>query len=200
MSISSIGDGLTVHISCEPKLHHDWMSFLCWYSLSKNLPEAIVVVTTLRQNNLFDLFGWARLLHIPILHHRGMSIPEQQQMLRQHRRVQVAGPILTISPEYACVRDFEESGIDLRLFDRKTNHIFTETPELSCNCKQENTSVFVNYPEGWGNFVTNAWLNKTSTPLITGVGLTKAGMTVNEARIGSLWEGAARLYQTVPRG
>lgn len=199
MPISSIGDGLTIHISCEPKLHHDWMSFLCWYSLSRNLPESKVIVTNLRENNLFDLYGWTRLLQIPLLHHRGMSITQQQQMLRSHRRIHVTGPILTIQPEFVCVRDFEEAGIDSAIFERKDDWFFTEIPEFSSNCKQENPSVFVNYSDGWGNFVTDAWLNKTSTPLITGVGLTKAGMTVNETRLGGLWEGAARLYQTVPR-
>ena len=200
MKISNLGDGLTVHISCQQVPHHDWMSFLSWYSISRNLPEAKTVVTVTRSVSDSYIGNWTRVCRVPFLMHREMSPEEEQGFVVSHPKSKAAGKVLTISPEYVCIRDFEESGVALSFFEDKEFYFLAEIQNFATNCRDENPSVFVHYNNGWGKFVTSSWINKTSSPLISGIKLSTAGMTVNEIKLASLWEDAAKLYQSVLRG
>jgi len=200
MMISNLGDGLTVHISCQQVPHHDWMSFLCWYSISRNLPEAKVVVTITRSVSSAYIGNWTRVSRVPFLMHREMSSVEEQNFVLTHPKSNSTNKILTVSPEYVCIRDFDESGISSCVFDEKNFYFLSEIQNLCGSCKDQNPSVFVHYNDGWGKFVISSWINKASSPLISGVNLHTAGMTANEIRLGNLWEDAAKLYQSVLRG
>lgn len=165
------------------------------------MPDAHVVVSSNRGGMGLDIYNWTRMCGVPMLYHRdGLSADDLQHFVLTHPKGKAKPPILTVQPEYMCVRDFDEAGTKIDQFDGEFSRNLTDLQELRSNCKDENPTVFVNYPDGWGKFVTKAWLNKASTPLVTGVSLTTAGMTVNETRLGRLWEGAARLYQSVSRG
>jgi hypothetical protein len=200
MAITSIGAGLTVHIACEYLPHHDWMGFFCWYSLTKNLPDAHIIVSSNRAGMGLDLFSWPLKCGVPLLFHRDMPPEDVEHFVLTHPKGKAKQPMLTVPPEYVCVRDFEEAGMQIDQFDHEFSKNMIEIPGMASNCKDENPTVFVNYSDGWGKFVTKAWLNKASTPLITGVSLTTTNMTVDELRLGRLWDGAARLYQSVSRG
>ena len=147
MTISNLGDGLTVHISCQQVPHHDWMSFLCWYSISRNLPEAKVVVTLTRSISDIYIGNWTRVCRVPFLMHREMSPIEEQNFVCSHPKSFATNKILTVSPEYVCIRDLDESGVSPCVFEQKNFQFLTEIQDLSASCKDQNPSVFVHYKE-----------------------------------------------------
>jgi hypothetical protein len=70
MEISSTGDNLNILIACDYLRHHNWMSFLCWYSLKKNLPDAKVYVASQRRIMEYNLFQWTRSCNVPLVLHK----------------------------------------------------------------------------------------------------------------------------------
>ena len=72
--------------------------------------------------------------------------------------------------------------------------------DLSCDCKQDRSCVFVTYSKGWGNFVTASWINKMGCPFISDIKHAQGNLTVNENRIEKLWISATPLFQIVSRG
>lgn len=193
MAISSTGDGLTVLISCEYLLHHNWMSFLCWYSLFKNLPEAKVIVASPRQIMTRNLFDWTRKCNIPLVLHKETDDTGQIQAVINHGSTM---PILVVSPDSVCVRDFDEAGFS----PKSLTELSRLNSELSCDCKEDRPCVFATYPAGWGKFVTSSWINKASCPFMFGAKYAQGELTTNEVRIGRLWNAATPLFQTVSRG
>lgn len=190
MKISPTGDGLNILIGCDYLPHHDWMSFLCWYSLSKNLPDAKVTVACHRRLMRYDFFGWTRKCKVPFILHKATD--DEGQVATVDAR-----PLLVIPPDVVCVRDFNESGFSP---DVLADGVHRLVDGLSCDCKEDKPCVFVTYPGGWGKFVTGSWINKMSCPFSVGVKYAQGNMTTNEVRIGRLWSAVTPLFQTVSRG
>ena len=71
--IGNLGENLSVLIYCNHSVAHDWMSFLCWYSFYKNLPEAKIAVGCSRSNLRFDLYFWTKRLNIDFEYMKGDS-------------------------------------------------------------------------------------------------------------------------------
>lgn len=193
MKISSTGDGLNILIACDYLPHHDWMSFFCWYSLTKNLPDAKVTVASHRRLMEFEIYSWTRRCKVPFILHKETDEAGQIEVaLLQNTHK----PLLVIPPEVVCVRDFDEAGFspeslsEVRLLDY----------ELSCDCKEDRSCAFATYQNGWGKFVTPSWINKTSCPFLSGVKYNQGMLSANEVRIGRLWSMATPLFQTVSRG
>lgn len=199
MVVSSLGDNLSIVIACAHVPHHDWMSFLCWYSISKNLPEATVVVACARGGEMnYDIFNWPRRSRVQLLHHNPAL--DVSTAVLGNKKSQATLPVLILEPNTVCIRDFDEAQFDASIFNNQQVFKAKDTPQLQTSCREENPSVFTDYADGWGKFVTSAWINKASTPLVAGNGYVKSSMTVNEMRIGKLWESAALSYQSMSRG
>lgn len=193
MTISSTGDGLNILIACDYLPHHNWMSFLCWYSLTKNLPDAKVFVASHRRLMKHDLFIWTRKCKVPFILHKASDDEGQIQSAIDYG---VSKPLLVVSPEYICVRDFDESGFS----PESLSEVKWLDAELSCDCKEARPCSFVTYSNGWGKFVTSSWINKMSCPFLFGVKYSQGDLTANELRIGRLWSAATPLFLTVSRG
>lgn len=72
MDITETGHGLHVLITTEPG--KDWETFCTWYSVYKNLPEAIPAIASKRNGQVpFQFFQWAKRLKIQIFHHDPLS-------------------------------------------------------------------------------------------------------------------------------
>jgi len=199
MAVSSLGDNLSIIISCSHAPHHDWMSFLCWYSISKNLPEATVVIGCARGGDMnFDIFNWPRRCDVQLLFHSAFA--DVVKAVLENKKSKAKTPALILEPQTVCLRDFDEAGFNTSVFESHQFLWAKNDPLLQCRCAEENPSVFTDYADGWGKFVTSAWINKASTPLVTGGGYVKSSMSVNEMRIGKLWESAAFMYQNMARG
>ena len=63
--ISLTGRGLSVIISCEYSLPHNWMTFASWYSIQKNLPDAQVGISCKRTDCAGDIFNWPTKCKVP---------------------------------------------------------------------------------------------------------------------------------------
>lgn len=193
MNISPTGDGLNILIACDYVSHHNWMSFLCWYSISKNLPEASVFVASPRRLMQRNLFNWTRKCKVPLFLHKDADLEGQVNFVLDS---EVKKPLLVVPPESVCVRDFDESGFS----PESLKEVCYIDSELSCDCKKDLFKTFVTYNDGWGTFVTSSWINKMRSPFDLGTKYNQGELTVNEARIGRLWYAAIPLFQTVSGG
>lgn len=193
MTISATGDGLNILIACDYLPHHNWMSFLCWYSLSKNLPDAKVFVASHRRLMKHDLFVWTRKCNVPFILHKASDDEGQIQSAIEFG---VSKPLLVISPNSICVRDFDEAGFSTE----SLSEISWLNDDISCDCKEARSCPFVTYSNGWGKFVMSSWINKMSSPFLFGVKYSKGDLTANEIRIGKLWNAVTPLFLIISRG
>lgn len=190
MEISPTGDGLNILIACDYVPHHDWMSFLCWYSLSKNIPDAKVTVISHRRLMKYRLFEWSRKCGIRLLLHHPDINQEEYALTRG-----VEKPLLVLEPHTIAVRDLEQGNFPLsQLKDVSWGKDF------SCDVKGDGENAFITYIDGWGKFVTSSWINRLGNPLTGDQRYGYGNLNANEFRLGRLWSAAAPLFQTVSRG
>jgi hypothetical protein len=195
--ISSLGNGLTVVIDCDYTTHHEWMSFLTFWSLLKNLPEARVVVTCVRKGMNMEIFIWPRRCQIPILYHRPMTKEELHHFVITHTKSNATKNVIIIDPSIVFLRDFEEGCFDPNSL---LDHITTCGIEgLIDDVKTDNPVVCCDYSNGWGKFVTSQWINKSSVPL-SSTNFASTDMSVNERRMSDIWKSATKIYQNISRG
>ena len=197
MPIKYTGDGLALVISCDYVPQHEWMAFICWYSIYKNLPDAKVYVGCNRRSMGCEILRWVKRCGLPFFIHRDMSTAEERAVIRSKGGPDC--PLISVSPRFVCVRDFDEAGFDA------VAH-FTGDEELEkiagvhSPSRGDNPTVFVDCSDGWGKFVPASWINRNGIPLITGMDFSEPGMGVNEARLAKLWGPASELYQNISRG
>jgi hypothetical protein len=192
MKIDSTGDGLNILIACDSLLHHNWMSFFCWYSISKNLPDAKVFLTCNRKIKYEDLFVWTRKCNVPFCYNKESDLDGQ---IKYALDSFVSRPLLVVPPDCVCVRDFNEAGFSLE----GLTEINKLDNKISCDCKDERPCCFVTYSQGWGKFVTSKWINKIGSPFFSSSRFDKGILTSNEIKIGHLWNSAVFLFQNVSR-
>jgi len=194
--ITSIGDNFSVLISCNHTVCDNWMAFLAWYSISKNLPDAKVLVACNRTKMQSPLFGWTKKCKVPFELHKCMTQYEQMDFVLNKNLLTT--PVLQIQPFTVAVRDFEESGFDTKLLKEKMYS--TESPELCCDAKEDKSCVFVTYSHGWGKFVLSSWIHNLNCPFTSENRFSNGIMNANEVRIGRLWSAVTPLFHTVSRG
>lgn len=196
MSISSTGDGLNILIHCNYTNADNWMAFVSWHSIYRNLPEAKVFVACNRTKMQSRLFSWTKRCRVPFELHKTVSLDEWVQHILDKEFL--GKPLVIITPDVVAVRDFEESGFDTPLLQGVMQ--VKEVPDLCCAAKEEKPCVFVTYSEGWGRFVTASWINRLDCPLASGNRFAQGVLTANEVRIGRLWSAVTPLFQTVSGG
>jgi hypothetical protein len=184
--ISSLGGGLNILISCDYSVCHNWMAYLCWYSINKNLPDAKVFITCCRNNVNCNLFSWTKKVNVPFRMYNG-----------EYKLKNSAGfadiPMLILPPDVVAIRDFEESGLDPNVIK---DVCFVDNTSLICDAKEEEFCVFASYSNGWGKFVTSEWINRSGCPLL-GSNFKDPIMTFNEVRISDLWKASSLTFQTI---
>ena len=60
------GKGLKFGLFCDSIHKHNWMSFVSWYSFSKNIPDADFFVFVKRGFSKKQYFGWANRCKVPL--------------------------------------------------------------------------------------------------------------------------------------
>lgn len=196
MTISSTGDNLSVLISCKYTVCDNWMAFLAWYSMSKNLPDAKVLIACNRTQMNSPLFGWTKKCKVPFELHKCMSEDEQIDFVLD--KGLISTPLLLVRPDIVAVRDFEESGFDTHLL--KDKMIVNAVSDLCCDAREEKSCTFVTYSNGWGKFVMSDWIHKLNCPFTSTNRFANGNLTANEVRIGRLWSAVTPLFHTVSRG
>jgi hypothetical protein len=197
MAVSSIGNGLTVVIECDFLPHHEWMSFLAYWSLKNNLPEAKAIVTCVRRDMNIDILNWPRKCNVPILFHKPMDQDNLSYFIATHPKIKVTQDFIFIKPTIVFLRDFEESSTNPDVFERGKN--ISEIQGIVSKINSENPTICCDYSEGWGKFVTSDWINKKSIPF-SSVNFVDADMSLNENRLARLWKSATKIYPSVSRG
>ena len=192
MKITSVGGGLNILISCDYITHHNWMSYLCWYSLIKNLPDAKVIIGCNRSDCEYDLFRWTYKCKVPFILHKTTDFQGEIDILN------VNNPLLVIPPTVICIRDFDEAGFSPDALSEEK--VYKLDDNLSCDCREDKSNVFASYNDGWGKFVTATWIHKSGNPFLFGNKFNQGSLTPNEARIGKLWGAAIPLFQIVSGG
>lgn len=195
--ISSLGNGLTVVIQSEYVPHHDWMSFLTYWSITKTLPDSKVACLCVREKMNMDIFNWPRKCKVPFAYHSPMSKEDLKEFVRKNPKVEKTESFLFVSPEIIFLRDFEEAQ-----YSREKINGFVSISELDgiiSAAKSENYTVCCDYSEGWGKFVASKWINKTIVPF-SRIDFSCMGMTVNENRIARIWKSASKIYPSLSRG
>lgn len=181
------GENLSILISCDYLRHHHWMSFLTFYSLKMNLPDAKVYVASPRRVMHDKLFDWTRRCNVPLFFHKDMTEIEQiDGFLKKF----TPENLLVLHPNQICVRSFEQSGYEYKL-DGMTRGV---DDELTSDCKSEKITSFVSYDHGWGTFNMDSWINKRGCPLIPQLKFTTNQMTPNEMRISKIWQSASNIF------
>lgn len=187
MKVSNIGNNLNILITCSYAPHYDWMTFLCWYSLTKNLPDAKIYIACNRNQIKQQWFSWINKCKIPFILHKVMSPEDQIEYAIHDKKIDL--PILIVPAEYICIKEFDDN------FAFEGKQQLEQAKDLFGNCKNENIYSFVEYKSGWGKFNTDAWINKPDCPFMTNLKYISGDMTANEIRIGQLWSKAASLYK-----
>lgn len=199
-----LGEGLSVLLLCSHRTHHDWMSFLCWYSFQRNLPECRFSIVCSRLEIRCTLFAWTKRAGVPLAMTRQS---EQGEMVKVGwGRGMCSTPLLVVTPDILCVRDFCGSDFPLTKNARKQGFVFvsdqaSETPEddaLWQSAGSDTACSFVSYSEGWGNFRTNSWIDKVGNPLSLHRPVTP-GEGANEGKIAEVWRGASGVFHELSR-
>jgi hypothetical protein len=192
--ISSTGENLSVLISCDYTINHNWMTFFCWYCLYKNLPDAKIYVLCDRNSMDSLIFEWTRKCGIYFEIVKPMSLDEKVNHLRKKGFCE---SVLVIEPKDVAIRDFSEVDFDENLLYKKVSFL---TEDLCCEAKDNKYCVFADYSKGWGKFVPQLWINKINSPFSNENKYALGDMSINEIRIGKLWNSVAHLFQTLSKG
>ena len=189
--VNSLGKNLNVAILCDYSSHHGWMSFLLWYSISKNLPEAKVFIFCSRNIDIYDFYQWPKLCKIPFYYFSKNLNKNEINVFIQNK---IKNPILILDPDYVCVRDFEESNL-VDYFNE--DKIYEQNDEICCSCKENKFLPFVSYKDGWGKFITSKWINKLDCPFRFGLKFDLNNGYFNESKISKMWNSASSLFQKI---
>jgi hypothetical protein len=189
--ISYLGEGLNITISCDYLPGHNWMSYLCWYSINQNLPDAKVNIVCKRNNVSGTMFLWTKKIGIPFKMYNGSSCEETIELR----------PTVIVPPYCMCVRDFEESGFDASTI-KEGDLLYLNDTDLVSKASSDDPSSFCSYKRGWGHFITADWIHKEECPLyfLFVKKFSKQGMSLNERKIESLWNASLKLFQTISGG
>lgn len=78
--ISPTGKNLNILINCQYCRHHDWMAFVSWYSIYKNLPDSRVKLC-LKDKDLGEvLFAWPQKCDLEVI----KQIPDNYFIIEPH--------------------------------------------------------------------------------------------------------------------
>lgn len=203
--IGITGERLSVLLCCEHLLHHDWMSFVSWYSFQRNLPDAKFSILCTRAGMKYDIFRWTKRAGIQFQISRNSD--PMHRLAYAIKKDMVTLPTLIIRPEILCVREFDNDPNYLNGNHHKGSCIFvsedgassTYDERLCCEAGENEFCNFVTYEKGWGNFKIDPWVNKSGNPLQRRLKHSEFATGINERRIASIWNGATEVFYCMSR-
>lgn len=170
--MTAIGRNLSIVIECECKPMDNWLTFASWYSVTKTLPEAEVVIACKRALTEKQYFIWCRRIKDKFFMYN-----ENYQWAPKDKKV------IIIKPTVMAVREYEE---------KEMGPVKVQSQELT---------TFVDFSEGCGKFVVSEWINKDTGPFRDAMKtFSLPGMTANELRVLALWQQSFGLYVTLEGG
>jgi hypothetical protein len=205
----STGDGVSVLICCDYTPQHHWMSFAAWYSVYQNMPDAEVGILCNRTEMGRKCFHWTPRCNVKFDLHK--PLPSWMDQIKYALSSGfLKPPIIALKPHVMAVKPFSDEwreyfSINIHASDLvivNTDSFITDFVPLDIclKAKDETPATFVTYQEGWGKFVAAKWIDKAACPFLKTSFFKKGELTINEKKIGELWERMGRIYQAVSRG
>jgi len=203
--IGITGERLSVLLCCEHVLHHEWMSFISWYSFQRNLPDAKFSMLSTRAGMKYDIFRWTKRAGIQF--EITNNLDPMHRLAYAIKKGMATLPVLVIRPEVLCVREFDNDpnflygnrhkGSCMLVSEDGKPSIYDE--RLCYEASEPDFCNFVTYEKGWGNFKIDQWLNKSGNPLQRRLRHSNGAVGINERRIASMWDGATEVFYCMSR-
>jgi hypothetical protein len=190
--ISSTGRNLSAIISTDQSLHSEWMTFACWYSINKNLPDAKVAVIFPRANNNY-MFSMLNRCHIPYTtfstkneHFDWLATFIKQKKLPEQKYILLDEPIM-------CIRELSDETLE----NINSTSEYVSDKKLCCDCRVEEYLSFVKYNR-LGDFNLDEWIKTEKQPPFHLTEKFKLSIkTINEFKVINLWEQMATTYDHI---
>jgi len=191
MEVSKTGKNLNIILLATD---NPWMSFACWYSLNRHLPDAKILVALPRSPKI-HLFRWLFRLSIPYCPYTG--VPSKEQAIEVAKSREVSEP-LVVSACAMAVKKLDLGSLEGISQDRQVWTLFDKEkiiPGLSQDCRVSGDFVFVSYKDSISYLTITDWEKTTYTePFGLSYKLRSSINTLNEKKILDLWAEMASLY------
>lgn len=193
IQVDHYGDGLSIIISCESFPAHVWLSYLSYYSIRENLPDARVVVTCARPKDGTGVegFPWTFRTKTPFFFYKNDNNNQFTQATIAKSRGLVGDKILVISCETAVLRCLDD-----KILEAFTSPL-TDGNSIILEAKSEVLATFCSVKEGCGRFLLPSWIHKPGHPLGLCDRFAKGNLTANERRVFNLWRKAKPLLDLI---
>jgi hypothetical protein len=187
------GEGLRVRICTYPTVYHHWMSFVCYSSMRRFLPDAEVELAVFGRPGFF--YDWAARLRLRTL---------RRPPVLAAPLVEAESGMLAITSECVAVSQWEN---DIFLTESlvnqsgtaclRHNNDFVISNTFCEGAKFDGYVPLVNVSEGVGSFVSKDWIDK-STSFLTNINRFKTGKeTQMELAVLEEWQRAIVLASSL---
>jgi hypothetical protein len=169
--ISITGGGLTIIVECENIPMHNWMSFVSWYSIIKNLPDAEAVIACKRgEITSSQYYLWPRRTKVKFF-----MYTDAYQYNRPN--------IIKIDPHVMALREYNADAVG------------------PADVGSEELTTFVDYSSGFGKFVISEWINKGVGPFQEATNkFSVPDMSANAIKLLTIWQQSCGLYTALEGG
>ncbi len=182
-SIRKLGRGLTVLVTCEATGADNFLAFSAWYSLTKNLPDAKVVLACRRPRvPVMDVFPWAYRVGVPFFYHSKSDATEN-----------MGGPVFVIPADTVCLEPLGGAVLDAV----NSGERVVDGGVFCLPAKNQDPVTFCSLRGGCGTFVPSEWIDKGGHPFRRADLYGKGDLTVNEKRVFSVWKKLCPLYDNI---
>lgn len=168
IAVSDLGHGMSVIIDCPGNSADNWMAYACWYSISKNLPEAIPIIRYNRSKLATSMFTWAYRCKVLIR-------PDIDEAYAGGQFLMKVVPVWTIA---------------VRMYDKENCG--------PVDVKSVDATTFVSYGNECGKFIVSQWINRMESPLHNAIQrFSSLDMTVNEIKVLEWWQKSSLLFASL---
>lgn len=189
--ITPTGENLKIVISCQNKPEHNWMSYVSWYSILKNLPDATVMVA-IDSGDPRLYFKWIKKTNTGFFR------------FKKNLDNLIELPYLVISPNVMCIRTLDENilkilnknhrlaiGDKIKYITESKNEEYLNSEIYCADVRSSEPSSFVFYTD-FTDFVLNDWIEKNACPLTYAKSF--RAMTVNADKLLKLWINSSKTF------
>lgn len=179
------GKGLTVRICVMPTCYDHWMSFACYCSIKRYLPDADVELVAHGKSRFFN---WARRLRLRIITRNLPPVPQNEAD---------RPGILAIFPNCIAIREWSDEiksciNVSGSACFRQNDEVCIND-SLCSNVKSDGYTPLTDIVEGIGCFVVSEWLDKDACFLNRVARFESGNETQTEIAVLNEWRRAALL-------
>lgn len=183
------GNGLTVRICAIPTPYDHWMSFACYASIRRYLPDAVVELVVFGRPGVF--FDWARRLRLRIVKRSATSPAPLVEADDAN--------VLAILPTCIAVREWIDSRLNESWVTPNGSACLRRESEMQigdlvcADAKADAFSPLADVSGGVGEFVPSRWID-THACFLAGVNTFRSGSeTPTESAVFDEWHKAIAL-------